>query len=47
MSSIFNMMMHWTPIGQGIFMLIVLGMILTFMQAFIHYITILVRGWPK
>lgn len=46
MDKILDMMRTWSPIGQGLFLLIVLGMLLSFISQGIKYGVVLFRGWP-
>ena len=36
----------WTPIGQGIFLLIILGTIYTLIHRVFFYVTVWFKGWP-
>jgi len=42
---LFDMMANWSPLGQAVFILIILGMIGGLFQMTYHAICVLVRGW--
>jgi|CXWL01.1.fsa_nt_gi hypothetical protein len=42
----FKMMADWDPMGQAIFVLVILGMIGTFLTSMVRFCVIIVRGWP-
>jgi len=46
MEKILDMMRAWPPFGQGVFLLLVIGMLLQFASSAIHSSVALVRGWP-
>ena len=37
----------WSPVGQGFFMLVVVGGVLTALTEVVKHGVVLVRGWPK
>ena len=43
---LFQLMRGWTPLGQGLFLLIVLGAVLALFQKMAYYIVVAFRGWP-
>ncbi len=46
MDRIFDMMAHWTPLGQGIFFLMVMGAILYTFRRLLFYIAVIINDWP-
>lgn len=44
--SLFQLMRGWTPFGQGLFLLIVLGAVLAAIHKLAYYIVVALRGWP-
>jgi hypothetical protein len=46
MDNLFNMMAQWQPLGQGVFLLIVLSMCLTCLYQVVQLIAVMLRGWP-
>lgn len=46
MDKILDMMAQWEPIGQGLFLLIVIGSLLTAATNIVRYGVVLARGWP-
>lgn len=46
MDRILDMMAQWEPIGQGLFLLIVIGSLLTAATNIVRYGVVLARGWP-
>lgn len=41
-----QLMRGWTPLGQGLFLLIVLGAMLAIFHKLAYYIVVAFRGWP-
>ena len=46
MDAFWEMVTGWTPLGQGLFFLILLGTIATVIERLAHYLTVMFRGWP-
>ena len=46
MESFWSIVSGWEPIGQGIFMLIVLGGFFALIKYIVYYIIVGLRGWP-
>ena len=50
MEDFWAVILGWTPIGQGIFLLIILGTIFSTIFTLIHrvvfYVTVWFKGWP-
>ena len=46
MEKILDMIAQWSPIGQGIFFLIVIGGVFSLIKQLAHYTVSLFRGWP-
>lgn len=46
MDKILDMMKEWSPIGQGLFLLFVLGMSFSFINGLFRCFVALFRGWP-
>jgi hypothetical protein len=46
MNYFWNIVQGWEPIGQGIFLLAILGMAFGTVQMVFRHFVILVRGWP-
>jgi hypothetical protein len=46
MEAFWEMTAGWSPIGQGIVMLVVFFIAVAFLEQALHYLTIMLRGWP-
>jgi hypothetical protein len=46
MDKLLEIIQHWPPIGQGIFMLVVLCVLCATIAAPFKYLAVCVRGWP-
>lgn len=46
MDGFWNVVESWTPMGQGVFLLLIVWASLSTVRALAYYATILVQGWP-
>jgi hypothetical protein len=46
LDKLFEMISKWPPIGQGFFVLMILGVFTTMIAQIFRYLAIAVRGWP-
>ena len=46
MEGLWEIMAGWTPFGQAVFLLLVLGAVLGTVERCARYLAVMMRGWP-
>jgi len=46
MQGLFDLMARWSPIGQGLFMLLLVFLAVALVANVFKYLAVMVRGWP-
>lgn len=46
MEDFWRIISGWSPIGQGLFFLLVIGSVIALIKQLGYYLAVIIRGWP-